>query len=171
MYILFPYSILAVNLPVGKDVRAFIEIGDKQLFSLDKSDLSPLSKYEIRISHLGTFGASFSIAWSCPSRSSRRLLDTEKLVFSTDHSGAIRENCYEVSVSVLRNSRGRNLEASSLPVWFVIKLEQYDGILPHSVVPMTVGILISLICSGLLFAYFLSARFRKPNKSLINKEN
>lgn len=81
-------------------------------------ELERNTTYEVRISYLGTVGASFKIDWDpeCKPKIPRKLLDTEKLIFSTDEFGTvIQNNCERSSIIVTatRDSRAVNEEAFS----------------------------------------------------------
>ena len=163
----------ALELVEGKYLKAFIEMGEIQTFNISKTDLVPLSRYEIRVSYLGTFGCSFSINWACPLNYARKLLDTEKIVFNTDEQGKIIQGCHEISVKALRNTRGISKEYSNQPVWYIIKLEKYSDIIPvpNSVIPLVIGVLIALTLSAAFYVFLVNRFSVKSDKKLINKEN
>ena len=132
-------GIYANKLIDGKEIRAYIEVGESQVFEIDMLSLKANTKYEARISYLGTVAGHFSINWDCWT-GGRRLLDTEKLVFLTDENKKIIEGCHRILVKATRNSRGSSKASENSPIWFNIKLESYSSSIPvpNSVVPLVI---------------------------------
>ena len=152
-YLIHLLPILSRILIEGEEVNAMIEIADVQQYIISSNSLAGDSKYEIRISYLGSLGSTFKLNWGCVSDPSRRLLDTEKLVFSTDFKGNILGGCNIVSVQAFRNSRAINNEARDRSIWYSIKLERYNHFLqvPTSVIPAIGGIIIALAFSIIFY--------------------
>jgi len=125
-----------------------------QQFLISPSELRSDSKYEIRISYLGTLGAGFSIYWEPCSPTGRKMLDTEKLVFSTDSSRRIigLEDCteYKVNIKARRESKGRSTEIENGEIWYDVIMEHYNRVIPvpESVVSLLVviGVVFVMCC-------------------------
>ena len=67
-----------------------IDPGDTLYFLIAKTSLEREAKYQIRVSYLGTVGASLAINWEPCSKEITggvKMLDTDMLSFSTDSDG------------------------------------------------------------------------------------
>ena len=167
-YLLQLLPIIATELIDGKQIQSLIEIGEVQRYSISGDQLSLDSKYEIRISHLGTLGSAFQLNWGCPGASTRKLLDTEKLIFFTDHKGQIIGGCDIILVQALRNSRAINLEAQNRPIWYNIKVEKYNATfpLPGSVVPTILLVISFIFVATVVYKIILSTSKLEFEKNL-----
>lgn len=145
---------LGALLVPGDEVMSTISPGEIHIYGVPE-DLGPLEKYEIRISYLGTVGAAFSLQWKCGTgkQAARRLLDTEKLVFTTDSEGKMANEGCAIQVKMSRNTRGRAQSLNEEPVDYFIQLEKYDSVLavPNSVVHLIVLIVVTVLIS--VYAY------------------
>ncbi|OMJ89184.1 hypothetical protein SteCoe_8735 [Stentor coeruleus] len=149
------------NIFEGQEIRKEIAMGEIQKFIISSTSLYADSKYEIRISYLGTQGCSMKILWDCGPSQTRRLLDTEKLVFSTDNEGKIIEGCESFKVQAMRNSRSLNQEYAEKTIYYNIKLDQYDNLLqvPRSIIPFIIGVVVALIFSGIIYKAFMHIHY------------
>lgn len=147
----------SLSLIEGKDIRALIEIGDTQEFELPLTSLEFSSQYEVRISYLGTVAGHFELSWACPTLG-RKLLDTEKIVFSTDEKGQPMSLCSKIAVRARRNSRSVNQEASKNPIWFNIRLDKFNSFppVPSSVTYLVYSFAIIIVLIPILYFYLKS---------------
>lgn len=145
----------------GHEIRKEIAMGEIQKFAISSASLYSDSKYEIRISYLGTQGCSMQVFWDCGPSNTRRLLDTEKLVFTTDNEGKIIEGCEFFKVQAMRNSRSINQEFAEKTVFYNIKLDQYNKVLhvPRSIIPFIIGAMVALILSGIMYNSFMHIHY------------
>lgn len=145
---------LGALLVPGSELMNTISPGEIHVYGLFE-DLGSLEKYEIRLSYLGTVGAAFSLQWKCDTKKQtpRRLLDTEKLVFTTDFEGKFANGGCDVQVRMTRNTRGRTQSLNEKPVDYFIQLEKYDSVLavPGSVVHLLILIVMTVVIS--VYAY------------------
>jgi hypothetical protein len=82
------------------------------------------------------------------------MLDTEKLVFSTDSSRRIigLEDCneYRVNIKARRESKGRSTEIENGEIWYDVIMEHYNRVIPvpESVLSLLVviGVVIVICC-------------------------
>lgn len=157
-YILRLLPIFALTLIDGTQIQAAIEAGGIQKYTISKDFLSSNSKYEVRISHLGTTGSAFQLNWGCAGASSRRLLDTEKLIFFTDANKKITGGCDIFLVQASRNSRAINAEAKEKPIWYNLKIDKYDDLLqlPESVIPVIFGVIASIFLALIAYKFMTS---------------
>jgi len=126
----------------GKEFKTQIEVGSSQKYQL--KNLAPSAKYEVRVSYLGTVGGNLKLEWDC-STSFRRLLDTEKLVFSTNLQREVQEvPCSQLVVKASRNSRGISKQLEEAPIHYSIQMERYFAGVPKSVLPMITAVLMLL---------------------------
>lgn len=151
------YAAHGLFLREGEDVRAMINIGETQIFDIPTSILEPSSQYEVRISYLGTVAGNFELSWACPT-SGRKLLDTEKLVFTTTESLQLTSRCSKISVKASRNSRSISTEVSQNPIWFNIRLDKFNPYIPvpSSVINLMLSFPIIILLIIVLYMYIKS---------------
>jgi hypothetical protein len=133
--------------------------------------LSAKSSYEVRVSYLGFDAAAFRIEWEpCNTKQSQRfLLDTEKIVFSTDDKKAISGNpCenYVISVRAVRESRGISKAVEQREIHYNLAFERYGK---HVAVPKSILIILVLIGTfvpGSLLVYFTIVYSSKQNQNV-----
>ena len=135
--------------------------GEVQYHQIDKSALSRSTTYEIRLSYLGFDAAAFKIEWEpCNTKKSfRALLDTDKLVFSTDEEKNIEGNIcdnYVISIKATRNSRAINKAAEDREIYYNLAFEKYGKHipLPESGIMAAVLIMTFVPCSILVYISF-----------------
>ena len=142
--------------------------GEVQYHQIDKTDLSRSTTYEIRLSYLGFDAAAFKIEWEpCNTKKSmRHLLDTDKIVFTTDEEKNIEGNMcenYVISIKATRNSRAVNKAAADRQIYYNLAFEKYGKNipLPESAIMAAVLLLTFVPCSLLVY---LSLGFRTRDK-------
>lgn len=143
-----------------------------QKFTIAHSKLRSDTKYEVRLSYLGTLGAGFSIYWEpCSPTPTRKMLDTEKLVFSTDTQGKILglEECedYIVNIKARRESKGRSIEVENGEIWYDVILEPYSNVIPvpYSVITLIVVIAVMILVCCAMYYSTIKAFNIKPSLS------
>jgi hypothetical protein len=150
----------SLTLSDGQEIRSLISVGETHKYLILTNSLIKDSRYEIRVSYLGTVGANFEIYWDCNKKAStRRLLDTEKLLFSTDSEGNISSGCNVISIYGTRNSRSISKEYHDKSIWYNIKLDRYNKIfqVPVSVLEAIFGVIIALVTAYFLYRIIIAA--------------
>jgi hypothetical protein len=152
-----------------------------QYFTIDKSILSNSSTYEVRVSYLGFDAAAFKMSWEpCNTKTSQRhLLDTEKIVFSTDKNKAIDGNpCenYVISVRAVRESKGISTSVENRVIHYNLAFERYgkNAPVPESIMVIVILLATFVPCSFLIyntFMYTKRANDEADTKEEGSKEN
>eukprot|EP01095_Lingulamoeba_sp_RSL-Kostka_P000348 TRINITY_DN10539_c0_g1_i1.p1 TRINITY_DN10539_c0_g1~~TRINITY_DN10539_c0_g1_i1.p1 ORF type:complete len:189 (-),score=6.85 TRINITY_DN10539_c0_g1_i1:32-598(-) len=134
--------------------------------------LKPNSHYEIRISYPAINPTLFSIEWihendnkDLDLSKTRKLLNTEKLMFQTDESGLINGNQKSWVKITAENEGLTNIpNADTRTITYNIVLESLLYGIPYPVVIMIILLLISLIFIYYFIMYYLPVLFTPKKK-------
>eukprot|EP01147_Barroeca_monosierra_P009326 gene9326-1593_t len=134
--------------------------------------LEPLSSYEVRVSYVGAIPAIYTLSFACQNdrgsnqpfqHQQRELLDTSKLIFSTDHHGLpTNSGCQRVCVYGRYDSAPIKDSAVPAVLHYTIILESLAfNVLPSSLIGVVMFILFLLVASQFWVAPLLINFIRK----------
>ncbi|EAR98397.2 transmembrane protein, putative (macronuclear) [Tetrahymena thermophila SB210] len=174
---------------INQSYRLRAQPNEFHTFKIAKSDLLPNSKYNIKISYIGSLvyqkylthfmkikmGLQFRVYWKSDEINRKvemefKPLDTERLYFYTDKNGEVvnirSESKDEINQEYFftlvgyRNTRSRDLEAKNQDFEYIMKIEE---VIFDNVPVYIFQQLILCVVATIIVAYFTSVSYFKKN--------